>query len=458
MRRLAIVFAVLLPLTFGLVRPGRSEWTGARLPGSTRPLYVSPDGSDSGRCTKSAPCRSFARAFKLAAAGAVVHVADGDYTSSCAAVTGSKVDYVTFVGTRGARVFCQLAFVDAQHATVRGLKLYQIGIEGSSYLRFQNLAVTCTDRAPYKLYPPAQLCDANISLEDSSHLLFERMTIGPTYDSSACGGDQTNFAARVENVTFAFVTFRDARWQSAPCGGPGGSGDQHSENFYFSGLDTPARDITFDSSRFTNGPASGKVETGSKADGNGPNSASLFLTGAFDDLIVRNSVFDGSGGASIDGAVDARIDNSLIENNTWTRTAFFQYPSYPSLSFVNNLGAQQGCPISSDLGSSGGIYSHNLWYFEGTGGSADRCGPTDTTVSGPRVESRIFVDFPANLHLKRGSPAIGRGDPARYPARDRAGLRRPEGRLPDVGAYEFKVQQGPEAKSQAKQTSKRQGG
>ena len=139
-----------------------------------------PSGSDSRRCTKSAPCRSFARAFKLASAGALVHVGAGDYKSSCAPVTGSKSDYVTFAGSRRARVNCQLAFDNAEHVAVRGLKLYQIGIGASSYLRFENLAVTCVDRAPYKLYPPANLCDATISLVNSSHLVFKRMVIGPT--------------------------------------------------------------------------------------------------------------------------------------------------------------------------------------------------------------------------------------------------------------------------------------
>ena len=439
MRRLGVVFAALLILAFGFMVPGRSQGVVTRGLGAKRvPLYVSPSGSDSGRCTKSAPCRNFARAFKLASPGAVVRVTAGDYTSSCAAVTGSKADFVTFVGARGARVFCQLAFVDAQHVAVRGVKLYRIHIEESSYLRFQNLAVTCADRAPYKLYPPARLCAATISLEHSSHLLFKRVVIGPTYDSSACGGSQTNFANAVRDVAFRFVTFRDARWQAAPCGGSG-SGDQHSENFYFSGSPTAARDITFDSCRFTNGPASGKV-VGRVANGSGPNSASLFLTGAFDHLIVRNCVFNGAGGPSIDGADDARITNSLIENNTWTNSTIFQYRSYPSLWFINNLGAQEGCPVSSNLGSRGGIFSHNLWYRQGRGVSADRCGPTDITVSGPRPVNRIFAGFSAgNLRLKRGSRAIGRGDPARYPARDHVGLRRPQGRRPDIGAFEFKV-------------------
>lgn len=452
MRRREIMLAPLLLAAMVLLLPGPRITSGGDVKQSL--LYVSPGGSDSGTCMKRAPCRSFARAFKLAPAGAVVHVASGDYESSCARLTGEKSDYVTFVGTRRARVFCRLAFDHAGHVAVRGLKLYQLDIRASSHLRFQNLAVTCADRPPYELYPPARLCDATISLKNSSHLLFRRMIVGPTYDSSACGGAQTNFGSGVQSVTFTAVTFRDARWQDAPCGGPGGSGEQHSENFYLSGLQRASRDVTFDSCRFTNGRASGRV-VGHLADGSGPNSASLFLTGTFDHLIVRNCVFEGAGGPSIDGAEDAQISDSLIENNTWTNAAIFQYTTYPSVRFVNNLGAQQGCPISSDVGSSGGSFSHDLWYFQGTGGSADRCGRTDITVSGSRAVSKIFADFSAgNFHLKRRSPAIGRADPATYPPRDNSGLRRPQGRRPDIGAFEFKVKQRPKPQAKGKSSAR----
>jgi hypothetical protein len=434
-----VALAALLP-ALGLIVSGSAQGTILREGVAKRPqLYVSPSGSDSGRCSKGAPCRTFERAFKLAAPRAVVRLAPGSYTSSCAPVTGSKSGYVTFVGPRAARVFCQLGFVHANHVAIRGPTLYQIIVDESSNLRFQNLAVTCKDQAPYVLYRPAGLCDARISLEDSDHLRFDRVAIGPTYDSSACGGEQTNYASRVADVLFKSVTFHDARWQGAPCGGPDGSGNQHSENFYFSGLASPARNVTFDSCRFTNGPASGKV-SGHAADGSGPDSASLFLTGAFDHLIVRNCVFTGTGAPSIDGASDARITNSLLENNTWTRTAFFQYPSLPSLSFVNNLGAQQSCPIGSLFGSSGGTFSHNLWYYAGRGGSADRCGPTDLTVNGPGALSSLFANYgTGDLELSRGSPAVGRADPSRYAARDYAGLKRPQGKLPDIGAFEFPV-------------------
>lgn len=42
-------------------------------------LYVDPGGSDSSRCTKTAPCRTFQRAYAVASLGDTVQVAAGDY-------------------------------------------------------------------------------------------------------------------------------------------------------------------------------------------------------------------------------------------------------------------------------------------------------------------------------------------------------------------------------------------
>src|SRR5262249_58779118 len=114
-------------------------------------LYLAPGGSDSGRCTKKAPCRSFARAFAVASGGASISVAAGDYTSSCNPIRGAKSNFVTFVGVRGARVICPLRFDGAHRIEMRRITLYQIITENSSFLRFKDLAVTCTDSAPYEL-------------------------------------------------------------------------------------------------------------------------------------------------------------------------------------------------------------------------------------------------------------------------------------------------------------------
>src|SRR5688572_26747533 len=48
-------------------------------PGIVPVLYVSPSGTDTGLCTLTAPCKSFARAYKVAQPGQIVEVAGGTY-------------------------------------------------------------------------------------------------------------------------------------------------------------------------------------------------------------------------------------------------------------------------------------------------------------------------------------------------------------------------------------------
>jgi hypothetical protein len=74
----------LLALAPALVAPGAADAA----------LYVAPHGSDSGPCTRNAPCRSLERADALAAAGTTVLVAPGGYAQS----------HLRRSGTRSARI------------------------------------------------------------------------------------------------------------------------------------------------------------------------------------------------------------------------------------------------------------------------------------------------------------------------------------------------------------------
>lgn len=71
------------------------------------------------------------------------------------------------------------------------------------------------------------------------------------------------------------------------------------------------------------------------------------------------------------------------------------------------------------------------------------CGPADLAVAARSNDRhapnrvRWFADAPGgDLHLRPGARAIGRGDPADFPAVDIDGQRRPVGRTPDAGADE----------------------
>jgi hypothetical protein len=80
----------------------------------------------------------------------------------------------------------------------------------------------------------------------------------------------------------------------------------------------------------------------------------------------------------------------------------------------------------------------------------ERCSATDRKVAvasscgrpacgSPRTASQGWVD-PAkhNFRLKAGAPAVNAGDPADFPRVDKDGNRRPAGRRPDAGAYEYR--------------------
>lgn len=418
----------------------------AHSPRTPKAVWLSPGGDDATcrRGQQDNPCGTPARAWSLALAGDRIDVAPGDYTTGCS-LRGAKSTSTFFVGTQAARFICSLVPpTGAAHLVVSGVQLYQVGTAGpTSYITVANTQLTCTDAAPYALYPPGNKCDAHFSLGQAGHVTFTNVSIGPTYDSSACGGEQTNIAPGLTNSTFSHVTFHDARWQRLCANG--GTNSQHTENFYLSGVNNPISNVTFDSCRFTNGPNSGGVSGTDAADGTGPNSAKLFLTGPMDGLHVRNCIFDGAGGTGIDGAVDSVLTHSDFTNNTLPSGMYFQCdrahcPSgYPTtVQFINNISANQSCPIGPELGSSGGYFRNNLWYFNNTGGHADQCNPSDMTLNGVGVVQQLFANYQAgDYRLKSGSPAVGRADPDVHTVRDFAGVCRPQGRRPDIGAFEL---------------------
>ena len=431
---------------------GTGEASAARKP-SPQTVWLSPSGRDAtcARANIAKPCATPGQAWALAQAGDTIQVADGDYTSGCS-LSGTKASDVTFTGSAAARFICALAFPSgAVHAVVNGISLYQVSTSGGSYVTIKNLAITCTDSAPYTLYAPGNKCNARFSLTGSaSYWTFNNVVIGPTYDSSLCGNSgNTNFAPGLSNSTFTRVTFKDSRYQAA-CGT-----GQHTENFYFQG---PVSNVTFNACTFSNGPNSGAVTGTGPADGTGPSSTGLLLTGSFTGLTIENCVFVGPRTA-IDGTVDATISNSDLINNTLTQGSYFQCDAahcpggYPTtFRIINNIGADQQCMIGPAVGSTGGYFRHNLWYYNDTGGSADKCDASDLSENGPGIVNTIFANYANNdYRLLRTSPAVGHGDRTSYSMHDKLGTCRPQGAVPDIGAYEYLVP------VRAKPTKTRQG-
>src|SRR5437899_11567680 len=69
--RAALLCAAAAALT-GCAAGGAADTAGSA-------LAVAPTGSDAGGCAQNAPCRTFDRAYRVAAPGQVVHVAGGAY-------------------------------------------------------------------------------------------------------------------------------------------------------------------------------------------------------------------------------------------------------------------------------------------------------------------------------------------------------------------------------------------
>jgi hypothetical protein len=125
-----------LALASGLVALGGIAACGGG-PAPAEALYVRSTGSDDNACTSSAPCASFAHAYRVAKPGQVVEIADGVYPAQRIDrdLTKSSGDDVVFRPAQGATV------------TVGGsLSLGSVGdeVEGAEHVTFENMAITGT--------------------------------------------------------------------------------------------------------------------------------------------------------------------------------------------------------------------------------------------------------------------------------------------------------------------------
>lgn len=92
--------------------------------GGLRELHVSPRGVDGGRCTRASPCRSFDRAYRLAAAGDVVLLHGGTYPGQVIAPDARKLNAkkeIVFTPLPGATVVVNGDLdMRGSHAVFRG--------------------------------------------------------------------------------------------------------------------------------------------------------------------------------------------------------------------------------------------------------------------------------------------------------------------------------------------------
>ena len=370
-------------------------------------LRVSANGSDGNPCTRSAPCRTFDRAYRVARPGRVIEVASGSYPSQTVAARprSTSAALVVFKAAAGATVTVARLENLASRVEYQNMRIgsfYNYGFNGGTQygVVFRNI-------------------DANTFCIGGGHFVsVVGGDIGPSLSSSATGQQQPCIAkfpgqkspppakVLIEGVAFHDHSHADGRHtECLQVGGVTGLVVRRSTfrrcaqtaSIHIGRYDEawPSKDVVIENNFFL-----GNTRASSEPLGN------IQYSRSEPGLVIRYNSFVGSGGYAILATFDARR------------------PVTPSARIYGNAAYQPGHSQPDNYGPCDrlAVYSRNVW----RGAS---CSPTDVNAD-PR-----FVSL-TNLHLRSGSPAIDRGDKARFPRKDIDGNRRPFGRAPDAGADE----------------------
>ena len=390
--RLASTLFVLAALAAAPHAHAAVDRAGAATPS---PLYVSPSGTDTGRCTRAAPCAGFDRAYAVAQPGAIVHVAGGRYgamtISSRSGRRGPKVVFqpagkapVTVVGELTVRAshleFRRMTLADlevpreARHVTFRGIRNHGFWLQGPSHITFVGGEVTC-GKCPYHPF----LVD----------------------------GGPPDFPPP-RNIVFDRVYFHD--WHAAESG-------QHTECLQIlAGNGVTIRNSVFRNCATADGGRGATANLQISWLGRGPKTRNILIENNFFYPSGNHYAINSGDWPNVDFRYNS-IAGPIIVGSGWGDGTPVEF-----VGNVMRLGECQG-PRTGTGVSSRYVYRYNV--LEG-----GTCGPTD------RNAPSGFIHPQKDLRLRPGSAAINAGDPSRYPRRDIDGQRRPMGGRPDAGADE----------------------
>ncbi len=361
-------------------------------------LAVSTTGSDAGRCTSSAPCRSFQRAYDVARPGQVVEVAAGGYPEQTLAGTKAS-GKVTFRPRPGAKVRLGALKVHADNVEVRSMQM----LEWNAYEESTGFTARNLDVGWFGIW--------------GSH---NTSVIGGDVGPSLVGGEFHtvwitfgDHDGEPRNLLIDHVYFHD--FSKAKEG-------EHTECIFITG----GNGVTIRNSRFV------RCDVFSIFAG-----TPWWKQGLppLRNVTIENNSFDASTwGGSYNccsyairfGGDWSRLDNFRFAYNSSKMPVSFGNTDTPRSNFliVGNVYPNDGC-------GTGETYRYNVII------GGPRCSPTDRTV--PNLAAAGFIAPFArepDLRLKPGSRAVDAGDPRDFPPRDLTGKRRPAGRAPDAGAYE----------------------
>ncbi len=348
-------------------------------------LYLSPGGSDSGRCGRSAPCETFARAYQVAKPGQTVLVGAGTYGGQQEVQKdGGKTSRrdVLFKPAPGARPVVESLDVYGSHVEFRGLR-----IERDFYVKCGADDVTLRSSKATLFF-----------IRSATNIRILGTEFGPSNTISQIGHTaECQRAPRGILLDRVYMhDFTNSTGKHMECLTVQAASDfvirrsrfHHCQDFdilfkhrspVLETTNTTIENTWFDKPW----PKGTSAIQFSEPDGGG----------TFNNVLIRNNSF--AGGLTLKPEID-----------------------YPNLRVVANAGSKYGGPCGKN------IASYNVWR---TGG----CGGTDRSADPKFVNERGF-DF----HLAPGSPAINRGHPTNFPRVDIDGQRRPFGGRADAGADE----------------------
>jgi chitodextrinase len=399
-------------------------------------VFLSPTGSDADACTRAEPCRSFDRAYRVAALGDTVELTEGTYGAQNLLFdprkSGGESDMpdVVFRPAPGATVVVGQLDIGgsrfeggASHVTIRDLTVDgDVSIPGCGVgdytpcppdadspgndLSFVDLRVL----APYD----GGWGGAAFYCASCSNVSIVGGVWGPeTY--LPCHGSAhpeiqsaSNQVKRANHILIDGATFQNYA-RCAP--------DDHTECLQVE----PADDVTIRNAIFK------RCDTITVNFANDlANSVSAAGFRAPNNVLIENSFFDAAwdntGGPTWYALNIRECTNCTVRYNSW-----LQAPRMPTgeISLHNRFVGNAGPMSWAACDVPGVVFAFNVW--EGA-----QCAATDRDVADVGFVDSAAVD----LHLRAGSPAIDAGDPSLFPAVDIDGELRPIGGAPDAGADE----------------------
>jgi hypothetical protein len=347
----------------------------------TADLFVSPGGSDGGRCSQATPCASFDRAYDVAAPGDVVEVGPGTYR-------GQEINGAPKPGGPS------IVFRPARDASVI---VHDLEVARGSQIEFRDLTVSADT---YNLPGAQHITYRRIKMRQffirgADHINYVDSDVGPNVSNDGMNwitaAYQTNDGA--SDILLDRVRIHDfKKWNSGA----------HVDCIGIDDVDG----LTIRQSRIWN------CEHFSLIFGK-----DLWSGRAARNILIENSFIDccysgyySIGLGDIEGPMVIRF-NSLTLGLGWLGGSVRSVTLNSNVIATNN---QANCSKAT--------WRHNVVRSGGA------CG-------GLRAGTG-FKSPPHDLHLVSGAAAIGAGDPTSHPATDIDGDARPKGARPDAGADE----------------------